>query len=150
MSRTLFCASLILFTSNLYAESAPAEAEGLKSIFNGKNLDGWDGDSRLWSVKDGVIHGETTDENRANGNTFLIYQGSKLKDFELRLSFRCNATNNSGIQYRSEMRPDIGEGAVGGYQCDVHPSVAYDRASAAGSRPVTLIESLAADLEPVG
>ncbi len=41
-------------------------------IFNGKNLSGWYGDMRLWSVKDGVIHGETTPEKPARGNTFLI------------------------------------------------------------------------------
>lgn len=80
----------------------PAEPEGMKRLFNGKDLTGWDGDPRLWSVKDGVIHGETTAENKANGNTFLIWKDGTLKDFELRLSYRCNATNNSGIQYRSK------------------------------------------------
>lgn len=83
-------------------ESAPVESGEMEQLFNGTNLEGWDGDTRLWSVKDGVIHGETTPENKANGNTFLIWQGGKLEDFELRLSFRCSATNNSGIQYRSK------------------------------------------------
>ena len=83
------------------AQKAPPEPSDMKAIFNGKDLTGWDGDSRLWSVKDGVIHGETTAENKANGNTFLIWQDGRTGDFELRLSFRCNATNNSGIQYRS-------------------------------------------------
>ena len=97
-------AFILLSTLSLSAvaddsNKAPAES-GLKPIFNGKDLTGWSGDSRLWSVKDGVIHGETTGETKANGNTFLIWDG-KTKDFELRLSFRCNATNNSGIQYRS-------------------------------------------------
>ncbi len=82
--------------------AAPPEPSGMKSIFNGKDLSGWDGDARLWSVKDGVIHGQTTPENKANGNTFLIWQDGVTKDFELRLSFRCNADNNSGIQYRSK------------------------------------------------
>jgi hypothetical protein len=71
-------------------------------LFNGQNLNGWDGDPRLWSVKEGVIHGETTAENPAQGNTFLIWKGGTLADFELRLSFRCSASNNSGIQYRSK------------------------------------------------
>ena len=83
-------------------QTAPAEPEGMQTIFNGKDLTGWDGDPRLWSVRDGAIHGETTDENRANGNTFLIWKDGKTKDFDLRLSFRCTATNNSGIQYRSK------------------------------------------------
>lgn len=89
---------------------APAEAEGMKQLFNGKDLTGWDGDPRLWSVKDGVIHGETTAENPAKGNTFLIWKDGTTKDFELRLSFRCNAANNSGIQYRSK---HITDGKVG-------------------------------------
>ena len=72
----------------------------MKSIFNGKDLKGWNGDPKLWSVKDGAIRGETTEANKANGNTFIIWEDGTLKDFELRLSFRCNATNNSGIQYR--------------------------------------------------
>lgn len=82
-------------------KSAPADTGDLKALFNGKDLTGWDGDPRLWSVKDGAIHGETTAENTTSGNTFLICKDLTVKDFELRLSFRCNATNNSGIQYRS-------------------------------------------------
>ena len=83
------------------------EPSDMKPLFNGKDLTGWVGDSRLWSVRDGVVHGETTEKNPTSGNTFLIYNGSgdmpeEFGDFELRLSFRCNATNNSGIQYRSE------------------------------------------------
>lgn len=105
--RLVFALALTLPLSSLALsgekpQQAPPESSDLKPIFNGKDLDGWDGDPRLWSVKDGVIHGETTPENKANGNTFLIYQGGDLKDFELRLSFRCNASNNSGIQYRSK------------------------------------------------
>ena len=84
------------------AIAAPAEQDGMVLLFNGEDLSGWDGDPRLWSVKDGVIYGETTKENTADGNTFLIWKDGTLKDFELRMSFMCNATNNSGIQYRSE------------------------------------------------
>ncbi len=83
-------------------QTAPKEAGEMRRLFNGKDLTGWDGDPRLWSVKDGVIHGETTEENPAQGNTFLIWKDGQTKDFELRLSFRCSATNNSGIQYRSK------------------------------------------------
>lgn len=98
---------LLLFTiaSNpITAEEpqvAPAESSELQSLFNGKDLTGWEGDPRLWSVRDGVIHGETTAENPAHGNTFLICQNGSTGDFELRLAFRCSAANNSGIQYRS-------------------------------------------------
>jgi hypothetical protein len=115
----------------------------MQSLFDGKSLEGWDGDPRLWSVRDGVIHGETTPEAVAQGNTFLIWQGGPVKDFDLRLSFRCNATNNSGIQYRSR---HITEGSVKnrwvvrGYQHEVRneqklPNVAgfiYDEGGSRG------------------
>lgn len=124
-------------------QMAPPEPSNAKSLFNGQDLSGWDGDLRLWSVRDGVIHGETTPENAAQGNTFLIWKGGVLKDFDLRLSFRCSATNNSGIQYRSK---HITEGnvknqwVVRGYQHELRnevnlPSVAgfiYDEGGKRG------------------
>ena len=100
----------------------------MQSLFNGKDLSGWDGDPRLWSVKEGAIRGETTAENKAEGNTFIIWKGGTLKDFDLRLSFRCNATNNSGIQYRSR---HITEGnvrnkwVVRGYQHELRNQVKF-------------------------
>jgi len=102
MLRILTTAALVLLLAHTAVAEKAKSTDGLKSIFNGKNLDGWDGDPRLWSVKDGVIHGQTTPENKANGNTFLIWQGGETKNFELHITFRCNATNNSGIQYRSK------------------------------------------------
>jgi len=127
------------------AIKAPPEPQGMRKIFNGKDLSGWNGDPRLWSVKDGAIRGETTPENRAKGNTFLIWKGGQLKDFELRLSFRCNATNNSGIQYRSKHitgKNPRNKWVVRGYQHEIRnqnklPSVAgfiYDEGGAAGGR----------------
>ncbi len=106
MIRDVMCWCLILTAPTLAAEpvsrTAPAEPSAMRSIFNGKDLSGWDGDPKLWSVKDGVIHGETTADNPAKGNTFILWKEGRTKDFDLRLSFRCNATNNSGIQYRSK------------------------------------------------
>jgi len=141
LSAVLFC----VLTNVVRADDAkPASDAELQSIFNGKDLDGWDGDPRLWSVKDGVIHGETTPENAAKGNTFLIWQGGTTADFKLQLSFRCNATNNSGIQYRSR---HITDGArnkwvVKGYQHEIRneeklPSVSgfiYDEGAGKGGR----------------
>jgi len=130
MIRHLLLLAALAVPCRLFAadapETAPPEPDGMHVIFNGKDLDGWDGDPRLWSVKDGVIHGETTKENAAQGNTFLIWTGGTLKDFDLRLSFRCNATNNSGIQYRSR---HITEGnpknkwVVRGYQHEIRNEI---------------------------
>lgn len=113
----------VLANSSLFAETAVATKQGESvSLFDGKSLNGWDGDPRLWSVNDGVIRGETTKEKSTNGNTFLIWKDGTLKDFELELSFRCNATNNSGIQYRSKHITDKkarNKWVVRGYQHEI-------------------------------
>jgi hypothetical protein len=124
MLRKLLVVLLLAAPAPLLAsdDAAPPEPAGLQAIFNGRNLDGWDGDPRLWSVRDGAIRGETTDENTAKGNTFILWKGGKTTDFDLRLTFRSNATNNSGIQYRSK---HITEGkpnnnwVVRGYQHEI-------------------------------
>ena len=102
-------------------KAVPEEPAGMRSIFNGEDLSGWSGDDRLWKVQDGVIRGETTPSAVAQGNTFLIWQDGETGDFDLRLSFRCNDTNNSGIQYRSRR---VTEGVkndwvVAGYQHEI-------------------------------
>lgn len=100
MRSVVFCL-MLTFTTSVNSQDAPAKSEGPHSIFDGKTLNGWTGDARLWSVRDGVIRGETTPEKVASGNTFLIWEGGDVSDFELRLSFRLSTENNSGIQYRS-------------------------------------------------
>jgi hypothetical protein len=99
MIRSMFALAVVFTSLCAFGAETPDSSQ---VIFNGKDLTGWDGDPRLWSVKDGVIHGETTAENAAKGNTFLIWKDGTTKDFELRLLYRCNAANNSGIQYRSK------------------------------------------------
>lgn len=113
--------------------TVPAEPAGMKSLFNGKDLSGWDGDPRLWSVRDDVIRGETTEDKPAMGNTFLIWQGGNPKDFDFRLSFRCNAANNSGIQYRSKHITDgnvRNAWVVRGYQYEVRNENKFPNVSA--------------------
>jgi hypothetical protein len=91
-----------------------SDEEGFKQLFNGKDLEGWDGNTKFWSFKDGVVQGQTTKDNPTSGNTFLIWKGGKVADFELRLSYKI-VGGNSGIQYRSK---DFGNHVVGGYQAD--------------------------------
>jgi hypothetical protein len=147
MVRCLLLAALASFAFPALAadgpQAAPAEPAGMRIIFNGKDLTGWDGDPRLWSVKDGALRGETTADKPAEGNTFIIWKDGVTKDFDLRLAFRCSAANNSGIQYRSK---HITEGkvrnqwVVRGYQHEIRnevklPSVAgfiYDEGGKRG------------------
>ena len=88
--------------------------EGYVLLFNGKDLDGWDGDPVRWSVKDGEIVG-SSDGHPFKVNTFLIYKGT-FQNFVLKGDIKLR-NHNSGIQFRSEQLP--GEGwMVRGYQAD--------------------------------
>lgn len=98
-----------------------AQEDGFKSLFNGKDLTGWEGDPALWSVKDGAITGQTTAETKLKQNTFLIWRDGTVDDFELRLKFRI-VNGNSGIQYRSKESPGF---VVGGYQADFEAGKTY-------------------------
>jgi hypothetical protein len=100
----------------LLAAAVPAAAAepGFRSLFDGQTLNGWDGDPRLWSVRDGVIVGSTEGVELPR-NTFLISQDAFL-DFELRLEIKLR-NHNSGIQFRSERIPDTPWG-VRGLQAD--------------------------------
>ena len=130
MLRSLTFIAFASFAINAFAadgpQMAPAEPADMTPIFNGKDLTGWDGDSRLWSVRDGAIRGETTAERSTTGNTFLIWKGGTTKDFELRLAFRSIAANNSGIQYRSKHITDgkvRNKWVVRGYQHEIRNEV---------------------------
>jgi hypothetical protein len=108
------------------APNAPPEPADMKPIFNGKDLTGWDGNTKLWTVKDGVITGQSTRENPCKSNTFLIYTGDNAKqaaqvgDFELRLSYRIHG-GNSGVQYRAKHLVGHKDNAwvVSGYQAEI-------------------------------
>jgi hypothetical protein len=105
---------LVMLVSSAYGQTE-------KQLFNGRDLSGWDGDPRFWSVQDGAITGQTTKENPTPNNTFLIWREGTLKDFELRLLWKIEG-GNSGIQYRSR---DHGKWVVGGYQADMDGAHSY-------------------------
>jgi hypothetical protein len=123
VSTTIF--GLILCSLTLTG-TVGAEAAEFQSLFNGKDLAGWEGDPKLWSVVDGAITGTTTEESPLPYNKFLIWTGGTLRNFELRLQLRLFGENNSGIQYRSRRMPEAGEYVVGGYQADVHRRADYN------------------------
>ena len=102
-----------------------AAEEGFKSLFNGKDLAGWEGNPDLWSVKDGAITGVTKADPKLTHNTFLVNTGGPVSDFELRLSYRI-VNGNSGIQYRSKVLEKGAFGPiVGGYQADFEAGTTY-------------------------
>ncbi|MDZ4830167.1 MAG: DUF1080 domain-containing protein [Phycisphaerae bacterium] len=113
-------------------EASPPQSVGARSIFNGVDLTGWDGDARFWRVEDGTLTGETTAANPTERNTFIIYRGADVRDFEVQFEYVIRSDwANSGLQYRSFEVPvadgsgDRGRWIVGGYQADIDQPVQY-------------------------
>ena len=92
-----------------------ADQEGFKSMFNGKDLTGWEGKPGGWWVEDGTITSESTKENPLVKHHYLYWQGGEPADFILRLKYKL-VGGNSGIQFRSQRRPNFD---TWGYQADM-------------------------------
>jgi hypothetical protein len=118
-------------------ELPKADADGWITLFNGKDLAGWEGLPDFWSVKDGVISGHEI--KTASKQTFLVYAASNFSDFELHLKYKfATPDGNSGIQFRSKVL-DPKTFRVGGYQADCdaqggYDGSIYDEAGVAGNR----------------
>ena len=118
--------SLAVFASLVLTATA-----GEVEIFNGKDLTGWEGNKDLWSVKDGAITGITppdpADPKKGiiKHNTFLVWKGGKVSDFELTFQYRIEK-GNSGVQYRSkELDPGAFGPIISGYQADFEAGDKY-------------------------
>jgi hypothetical protein len=86
------------------------------AIFNGKTLDGWEGNLKIFRVQDGAIVGGSLDEKVVR-NEFLCTT-RKYGDFELRLKFKLLGKGaNAGVQFRTKRIPNHHE--VSGYQADM-------------------------------
>ena len=126
---------------NLLADDKPAAGkdaaakapEGFESLFNGKDLTGWKGREDIWKVEDGAITGDAKQD--PGYNTFLVWQGGDVADFELHFKYRIHS-GNSGVQYRSKVL-DPAKFTVGGYQGDfehgtTYSGILYDEGGVAG------------------
>ena len=105
----LLSATLLSFHSSALAQASDEPC--FVKIFNETELQGWDGKSGAWEVRDGEIWctGESEEKN------WLIWRGGEPADFVLRLEFRWDS-GNSGVQVRSD---DLGDWQVFGYQVEV-------------------------------
>jgi len=86
-------------------------------LFDGKTLDGWDGDKKLWRVENGMITGGSLDE-KIPRNEFLSTK-KRFHNFDLRVKIKLTGTEgfvNSGVQIRSIRVPNSSE--MSGYQVD--------------------------------
>lgn len=113
--------SLALITNSLSAENVAIlpkpDAEGWIKLFNGEDLTGWNGDPKVWRVKDGYISGEI--DKLKGGNTFLIFK-KPFSNYVLEVDvILVGRKGNSGIQYRSEQSErGANKWVVKGYQAD--------------------------------
>ncbi|MBK1877441.1 3-keto-disaccharide hydrolase [Pelagicoccus mobilis] len=112
-----FLTSWLLFTAAVNAE------DGFKSIFNGKDLSGWEGQEGLWSVKDNAIVG-STEGVELKANTFLVWKEGEVSNFHLKLRLKIAGENNSGVMYRAQSVEGAAH-ALSGPQLDVHPKHEY-------------------------
>lgn len=95
---------------------AADDEPGFVSLFDGKTLDGWEGNLKVFRVQDGAIVGGSLKEKIAN-NEFLCSK-KQYADFELRLEAKLvGKGENAGIQFRSQRIPNHHE--VIGYQYDM-------------------------------
>lgn len=117
MRRLVIRLAMVLFGMAVVGESRPGSgAEEFVSLFDGKTLTGWEGNTKMFRVVDGAIVGGSLKE-RIPHNEFLCTEKS-YGDFELRLQAKLvGPGNNAGIQIRSQRKPNHHECI--GYQCDM-------------------------------
>ena len=114
MLRNISVALFVLSTLAL----GPAFAGESKKLFDGKSLDGWEGDLKTWRVEDGAICGGSLEMNVPR-NEFLCTTKS-YGDFELKVKFKLmgdKKSANAGVQFRTKRIPKHHE--VSGYQADI-------------------------------
>lgn len=111
---TYFVTTIERWVRLLGGEPAFVETAGWTPLFDGKSLDGWEGDTSLWSAKDGMIVGTSPGLKH---NDFLSTKGT-YGDFVLKFTFRMTGdpNANSGVQFRSVRVPGH---EMSGYQADI-------------------------------
>ena len=87
------------------------------SLFDGKSLEHWEGDPKIWRIEDNAITASIPEGKNLAKNQFLYWK-EKVADFDLSLHYRITGgpTANSGIQIRSQK---AASGHAAGYQCDL-------------------------------
>lgn len=142
--------TLCVLSSAAVAQDKPkteipaAGPDGWISLFNGKDLAGWEGLEGYWSVADGAIQCTETKENSKQSDLILLASKDnpeKFANFELRYQFKwVTPTGNSGVQFRGKI-DNAKTLHVGGYQADLDPGngytgIIYDESGVAGGRGI--------------
>jgi len=115
IKKNMLAAILLLFTVSMSAQQPQWE-----SLFNGKNLKGWEklNGTADYKVEDGVITGIS---KMGTPNTFMATK-KMYTDFILEFDFKVSDGLNSGVQFRSNSLKEYNNGRVHGYQFEIDPS----------------------------
>ena len=94
----------------------PEDEAGFVPLFNGEDLDGWEGNTDLWTVQDGAIVGRSPGMNQYD----FLTTTRTFENFVLRFQIQLvDGKGNTGLLYRSKRVPDSDK--VSGYQADFAP-----------------------------
>jgi hypothetical protein len=89
---------------------------GFKPIFDGKTLQGWEGDTKVFRVEEGCIVAGNLQEKIPRNEFLCTLQ--RYRNFELRCEAKLvGQGDNAGVQFRSERIANDHE--LIGYQCDI-------------------------------
>jgi len=103
--------------SGLATVALATSDDGWVDLFNGKDLEGWEqiNGTAKYEAKDGCVVGTTV----ANSPTSFLCTNKKYGDFELEFEVKVHPELNSGVQIRSESKPEFKNGRVHGYQVEI-------------------------------
>lgn len=104
----------------------PADATGFVSLFNGKDLSGWEQvfEKGIWKVEDGILTGTPA---AADNAPVLVYTGKSFDDFHLRAELEFGGLTGTGVFVHHQERGGKGTGVV------------IDTGTEVGSGPGTLV-----------
>jgi RNA polymerase sigma factor (sigma-70 family) len=94
----------------------PADKDGFISLFNGRDLSGWEYNPHVWSVVNGVITARAPADSPQTVH-YMAWAGGEVGDFELRLKVRTIADANSGVPLRARWQQ---QRWFPGYQAEIH------------------------------
>lgn len=99
----------IAIVAALTAAGARAEEPGFKALFDGTSMQGWQGDTGGYEVKDGELRSKP-----GAGGKLLTKE--EFADFDLKFEFRLTPGANNGLGIRA---PEVGDAAFAGMELQI-------------------------------
>jgi len=114
ISIVLWSATFLFFAVCSFAQEK--DPDGFVTIFNGKDLTDWEANPEIWSIENGVLVGQSPGGKPYDKQDYIYWAKAEPADFVLKLKYRLTGKGNSGVQIRSEKRPNWN---CYGYQADI-------------------------------